>query len=84
MHQIRGDVADFAARRAGMAEVTAALGPVEILVNNAGITADTMFHKMSEARSLEARKILMSEQAEAANVAQEVAYGSPSQFSRGR
>lgn len=44
----RWDVADFEACRAGVAEVEAALGgPVEILVNNAGITRDTMLHKMA-------------------------------------
>ncbi|WP_406948353.1 SDR family NAD(P)-dependent oxidoreductase [Xanthomonas oryzae pv. oryzae] len=28
-------------------EVEAALGPIEILVNNAGITRDTTFHRMT-------------------------------------
>ncbi len=32
---------------AGIARVAADLGPVEILVNNAGITRDAMFHKMT-------------------------------------
>ncbi len=41
------DVADFAACKAGIAEVEAKLGPVEVLVNNAGITRDGMLHKMS-------------------------------------
>ena len=44
----RWDVSDAAACREGAARVEAELGPVEILVNNAGITADAMFHKMSE------------------------------------
>jgi acetoacetyl-CoA reductase len=44
----RWDVADFDACRAGLAEVVQALGPVEILVNNAGITSDAGFHKMRE------------------------------------
>lgn len=46
----RWDVADFDACRAGAAAVAEALGPVDILVNNAGITADAMFHRMSEAQ----------------------------------
>ena len=40
-------VADYDACKAGVAEVEAELGPVEILVNNAGITRDGMFHKMT-------------------------------------
>jgi acetoacetyl-CoA reductase len=40
-------VADYDACAAGIAEVEAELGPVEILVNNAGITRDSMFHKMT-------------------------------------
>ena len=41
------DVADFAACHEGVASVTKAMGPVEILVNNAGITRDAMLHKMT-------------------------------------
>jgi acetoacetyl-CoA reductase len=40
-------VADYDACVAGIAEVESDLGPVEILVNNAGITRDGMFHKMT-------------------------------------
>jgi acetoacetyl-CoA reductase len=40
------DVSSFEACAAGLKQVEAELGPVEILVNNAGITRDAMFHRM--------------------------------------
>jgi acetoacetyl-CoA reductase len=43
----RWDVSDPGACADGIARVEADLGPVAILVNNAGITRDTMFHRMS-------------------------------------
>ncbi|MFD1332363.1 acetoacetyl-CoA reductase [Methylopila musalis] len=41
------DVADPEASAAGVAKVEAEVGPIDVLVNNAGITRDGMFHKMS-------------------------------------
>ncbi|MFN3230923.1 MAG: acetoacetyl-CoA reductase [Alphaproteobacteria bacterium] len=42
------DVSDFDGCAAGIAKVEADLGPVDVLVNNAGITRDTMLHKMTQ------------------------------------
>jgi acetoacetyl-CoA reductase len=40
-------VAEYEACQTGVAKVEAELGPIEVLVNNAGITRDAMFHKMT-------------------------------------
>jgi acetoacetyl-CoA reductase len=42
----RGDVSNPDTAEAMVQSVEAALGPVEILINNAGITRDTTFHRM--------------------------------------
>jgi acetoacetyl-CoA reductase len=44
---IRFDAGDFAACEAAVAEITKAHGPIEILVNNAGITRDATLPKMT-------------------------------------
>ncbi len=42
------DVSDFDACAEGIGKVESDLGPVEVLVNNAGITRDGMFHRMTK------------------------------------
>jgi acetoacetyl-CoA reductase len=41
------DVSSHEACDAGLKKIEAEIGPVDVLVNNAGITRDTMFHKMA-------------------------------------
>lgn len=41
------DVSSFEACAAGIKQVETELGPVDVLVNNAGITRDGMFHRMT-------------------------------------
>jgi acetoacetyl-CoA reductase len=43
----RWDVSSYQACADGVAQVENEIGPVEVLVNNAGITRDAMFHKMT-------------------------------------
>jgi acetoacetyl-CoA reductase len=40
------DVSSFEACAAGVKQIEADLGPIEILVNNAGVARDSMFHRM--------------------------------------
>ena len=42
------DVGDYAQCEKAVADITKSVGPVEILVNNAGITKDAMLHRMSK------------------------------------
>lgn len=47
-HAFPCDVTDFDSCRNAVAKIIGEIGPVEILVNNAGITRDTTFRKMGE------------------------------------
>jgi acetoacetyl-CoA reductase len=42
------DVGDYAACEQGVASITRELGPIDVLVNNAGITRDGMLHRMTK------------------------------------
>jgi len=44
---VKGNVGSFEDCRRAAEEVTAELGPIDVLVNNAGITRDGVFHKMT-------------------------------------
>src|SRR5689334_1846417 len=41
------DVSSYDSCAAGLKAVEAEVGPIEVLVNNAGVTRDTMFHRMT-------------------------------------
>jgi acetoacetyl-CoA reductase len=45
-----GDVSDFESCKAMVAKIEAEVGPVDVLVNNAGITRDKFFPKMEKAQ----------------------------------
>lgn len=47
-YMVEGDVSDFESCKAMMVKVEADLGPVSVLVNNAGITRDKFFPKMEK------------------------------------
>ena len=49
IHAVKFDVADFDACQAACAKIAADVGPVEILVNNAGITRDGTLLRMTQA-----------------------------------
>jgi acetoacetyl-CoA reductase len=44
---VRGNVGDFEDCQRAVTKVQEALGPIDVLVNNAGITRDAMLHKMT-------------------------------------
>lgn len=44
----KADVADYAQCQKTIADIESSMGPVSVLVNNAGITKDGMLHKMPE------------------------------------
>ena len=44
---VKGDVSDPASSEAMIKTIESNLGPIDILINNAGITRDTTFHKMT-------------------------------------
>ncbi len=44
---VKGNVGEFADCKRAVAEIEAQLGPIDVLVNNAGITRDAMLHKMT-------------------------------------
>jgi len=48
VHAAEGDVADFDSCAAMFYNIVSVVGPVEILVNNAGITRDSMLKRMTE------------------------------------
>jgi len=47
-YAIQIDVSDFTSCQDGVTKIEEALGPVNVLVNNAGITRDGVLHKMEE------------------------------------
>jgi acetoacetyl-CoA reductase len=47
---VKGNVSSFADCLAAVTRVEAELGPIDVLVNNAGITRDAVLHKMTEAQ----------------------------------
>jgi acetoacetyl-CoA reductase len=48
MHAVQVDVADFQSCQAAAAKIASEVGPIDVLVNNAGITRDMTFRKMDK------------------------------------
>jgi len=51
------DVSDYAACQEGVARAEREMGPIDVLVNNAGITRDAMLHRMMEHDWLDVMRI---------------------------
>ena len=50
VHAAEGDVSDFDSCAAMVRKIEAEIGPIDVLVNNAGITRDSVFRKMEKAQ----------------------------------
>jgi acetoacetyl-CoA reductase len=48
VHAAEGDVADFDSCAAMFGQIAKGVGPIDILINNAGITRDSVFKRMTE------------------------------------
>ena len=48
IHVYKFDVSDYDAVGAGLAAIEKDLGPVDVVINNAGVTRDAPFHKMTK------------------------------------
>ena len=57
---VRGNVSSFADCAQAVKDVEAELGPIDTLVNNAGITRDAMLHKMTEEQWVEVIQVNMA------------------------
>ena len=57
---VKGNVSSFADCAQAVKDVEAELGPIDTLVNNAGITRDAMLHKMTEEQWVEVISVNMA------------------------
>ncbi len=57
---VKGNVSSFADCAQAVKDVEAELGPIDTLVNNAGITRDAMLHKMTEEQWVEVIQVNMA------------------------
>jgi acetoacetyl-CoA reductase len=56
---VKGNVGNFADCKAAVEKIEAELGPIDVLVNNAGITRDGVFHKMTSEQWSEVIRVNM-------------------------